>query len=570
MFKRFAKYYKAHLPLFTLDFSCAFLMSALQLIFPIIVQVFIDDILPNKNMNLMIWYGLGLLLLYILKYYLYYIVTYWGHVLGIRIEYDMRKELFHHINKLSFNYFDNTKTGHIMSRLVSDLNQISELAHHGPEDAFIASVTIIGSLIILFSINWQLSLVITLFVLIMVYFAIIKNKRMRNIFMDMRLKVADINAQAEDSISGIRTVKTYTNETFEEKKFDVGNSNFKNSKEESFKVMGSFFSGLDFLSNLINLTILILGGTLIYYNQLTKGEFISFFLYISMFMKPIRKLITLVEHYQKGMAGFTRFIESLDLEPEIKDRKDAITLGEIKGKITFENVNFSYTKNHSVLKDINLIIKPKETLAIVGPSGSGKTTLSHLIPRLYEVDKGSIKVDDIDIRDITQHSLRKNIGIIQQDVFLFSGTIKENISYGNLNATDEEIINAAKASNAHEFIMQLENGYDTFIGERGIKLSGGQKQRISIARLFLKNPSILLLDEATSALDNETEKIIQESFKELTKDRTTIIIAHRLGTIKHADRIIVLTKDGIVEEGTHSSLIKQEGIYNALYQAQFN
>ncbi|SMB92026.1 ATP-binding cassette, subfamily B [Desulfonispora thiosulfatigenes DSM 11270] len=569
MLKRFAKYYKNHLPLFVLDFSCAFLMSLLDLAFPSIVRIFIDDLLPNKNITLIIWVGAGLLFLYILKYILYYIVTYWGHVLGIRLEYDMRKDLFHHINKLPFSYFDNTKTGHVMSRLVNDLNEISELAHHGPEDTFIASVTIVGSLAILFSINWQLSLVVTLYVLILIYFATVKNKKMREIFMEMRLRIADINAQAEDSISGIRTVKTYTNEAFEEEKFDLGNKSFKETKERSFKVMGSFYAGIDFISNLINLSVLVIGGALIYYNQLKVGEFVGFFLYVSMFMKPIRKIVDLMEIYQRGMAGFRRFMESLDLQPEITDSKEAITLNKVTGKITFDNVNFSYTKNKAVLKDINLTINPKEMIAIVGPSGSGKTTLSNLIPRLYEVDSGSIKIDDLDIRNITQHSLRENMGIIQQDVFLFSGSVRDNISYGKRDATNKEIINAAKAANAHEFIMALEDGYDTYIGERGTKLSGGQKQRLSIARLFLKNPSILILDEATSALDNETEKIIQESFNKLTKDRTTLIIAHRLGTIKHAQRILVLTEDGIVEEGTHDSLMKNQGVYYNLYQAQF-
>ncbi|WP_330375401.1 ABC transporter ATP-binding protein [Inediibacterium massiliense] len=567
--KKFLKYYKPHIPLFVLDFSCAFFMAGIDLIFPIVTRKMIDDILPKKDFSMILWIGIGLLLLYGIRYLLDYIVNYWGHVLGVRMEYDMRKDLFDHIQKLSFTYFDNTKTGHIMSRLVNDLNEISELAHHGPEDLFIAAITLLGSFVIMLTIQWKLAIIIFSLIPIMLLFSIWKNKRMQNAFKDMRLKVADINAQIEDSISGIRVVKSFTNEWYEQEKFEVGNSNFRKSRENSFKIMAEFFAGINFFSNFINLAVLIFGGIFIYTGELTRGELVGFLLYVSMFLQPIRRITTLVENYQKGMAGFNRFIETLQMQPDIIDSQDAIDVKRLKGDIQFEKVTFSYDDGESVLKNIDLSIMNGETVALVGPSGGGKTTLCSLIPRFYEVDQGRIIIDKIDIKNMTQRSLRENIGIVQQDVFLFSGTIKENITYGKLDATDEEVIYAAKLANAHEFIMKMENGYNTYIGERGIKLSGGQKQRISIARIFLKNPPILILDEATSALDNETEKIIQKSLYQLSKNRTTLVIAHRLATIQNADRILVLTDEGIVEEGDHQSLLQQDGIYAKLYKAQF-
>ncbi|AOT70814.1 ABC transporter ATP-binding protein [Geosporobacter ferrireducens] len=570
MIRRFSKYYRAHMPLFFLDFGCAFLIAGLDLVFPMAVGKLIDDVLPNKNLRVMLIMGAVLLILYILRYVLNYVVDYWGHVLGVRMEYDMRKDLFNHIHKLSFTYFDNTKTGHIMSRLVNDLNEISELAHHGPEDLFIATVTLMGAFIILLTVHWPLALITFTIVPIMLWFAISKNKHMQNAFKEMRLKVADINAQVEDSISGVRVVKSFTNEWYEEKKFEVGNTNFRVSRENAFKVMAQFFSGINFFSNLISLVVVIFGGIFLYYDQLTTGELVGFLLYVNMFLQPIRRITTLVENLQKGMAGFNRFTETLDLQPDIQDDKDAMTVGRIQGDLRFENVTFSYNNKKDVLHDISLQIRAGETVALVGPSGGGKTTLCSLIPRFYEIDQGSIRVDGIDIRKITQKSLRENIGIVQQDVFLFSGTIKENIAYGKIGTSDEEIIAAAKLANAHEFIMGLENGYDTYIGERGVKLSGGQKQRVSIARIFLKNPPILILDEATSALDNETEQVIQESLYQLSENRTTLIIAHRLATIRKADRIMVLTDEGIVEEGSHETLLNNNGIYARLYKAQFD
>ena len=570
MIRRFSKYYRAHLPLFFLDFGCAFLIAGLDLVFPMAVGKLIDDVLPNKNLRLMLLMGVGLLILYILRYFLNYVVDYWGHVLGVRMEYDMRKDLFNHIHKLSFTYFDNTKTGHIMSRLVNDLNEISELAHHGPEDLFIATVTLLGAFIILLTVHWPLALITFAVVPIMLWFAISKNKHMQNAFKEMRLKVADINAQVEDSISGVRVVKSFTNEWYEEEKFEVGNASFRISRENAFKVMARFFSGINFFSNLISLVVVIFGGIFIYYDQLTIGELVGFLLYVTMFLQPIRRITTLVENFQKGMAGFNRFTETLDLQPDILDDKDAITVGRIQGDLGFENVTFSYNDKKDILRNISLQINSGETVALVGPSGGGKTTLCSLIPRFYEIDQGRIRVDGMDIRKITQKSLRENIGIVQQDVFLFSGTIKENIAYGKIGASDEEIVAAAKMANAHEFIMGTDNGYDTYIGERGVKLSGGQKQRISIARIFLKNPPILILDEATSALDNETEQVIQESLYQLSANRTTLIIAHRLATIRKADRILVLTDEGIVEEGSHETLLNNNGIYARLYRAQFD
>jgi len=569
MLKQFAKYYRAHLPLFFLDFRCAFLMAGMDLVFPFVVSRLVDTVIPARNLKLLLWAGAGLLLVFILRAVLQYTVEYWGHVLGVRIEYDMRRDLFEHIQQLSFAYFDNTKTGHLMSRLVNDLNEISELAHHGPEDLFIATITLVGALVIMLTIYWPLALLVFILIPLMILFAVSRNRQMRAAFKDMRLKIADINAQIEDSIAGIRVVKSFTNEAYEQAKFRVGNLNFRQAKENAFQAMAQFFSGVHLFANLINLLVLVFGGIFIYYGQMTLGELVGFLLYVSIFLQPIRRITALVENYQKGMAGFNRFSEIMALVPEIKDAPNAIAIGKVRGEIVFDNVTFSYNNRKNVLENISVQIKPGETVALVGPSGGGKTTLCSLIPRFYGVDKGAIYIDGFDIRTLTQKSLRENIGIVQQDVFLFSGTIRENIAYGKIDATEEEIIAAAQKANAHAFIMELEDGYDTYIGERGIKLSGGQKQRIAIARIFLKDPPILILDEATSALDNETEKVIQESLFVLAEHRTTLVIAHRLATVRNAHRIIVLTDEGIMEEGSHGELLARGGIYARLYQAQF-
>lgn len=570
MLKRFVKYYRPHLPLFILDFSCAFAIAGLDLVFPVAVQWIIDQIFPQHDLDLLARICAGLLGLYLLRALLQYIVDYWGHVLGVRMEYDMRQDLFDHIQKLSFRYFDKTKTGHIMSRLVNDLNEISELAHHGPEDLFIATVTLTGAFIIMMMLNWKLALLVFLPIPAMIWFAVSKNKEMQTTFRNVRLKVADINARVEDSISGVRVVKSFTNEWYEKEKFERDNLNFRRSKQRSFRVMAQFFSGINLFSNLISLIVLFFGGYFIYRGELTLGVLVGFLLYVNMFLQPIRRISVLVETYQRGMAGFHRFVETLQIEPEIIDHKEARPAGRLKGAIVFDNVTFSYNRDKNILEDISLRIAPGETVALVGPSGAGKTTLCNLIPRFYDVQKGSIKIDGIDIRDFTQRSLRQNIGIVQQDVFLFTGTIRENIAYGKIETTDEEIVAAAKQANAHDFIMELEKGYDTYTGERGVMLSGGQRQRIAIARIFLKNPPILILDEATSALDSETEAMIQEALSELSRDRSTLVIAHRLATVRRAHRIIVLTDDGIVEEGTHAQLLKKNGYYARLYRAQFD
>lgn len=570
MLKRFVKYYRPHLPLFILDFSCAFAIAGLDLVFPVAVQWIIDQIFPQHDLALLARICAGLLGLYLLRALLQYIVDYWGHVLGVRMEYDMRQDLFDHIQKLSFRYFDKTKTGHIMSRLVNDLNEISELAHHGPEDLFIATVTLTGAFIIMMMLNWKLALLVFLPIPAMIWFAVSKNKEMQTTFRNVRLKVADINARVEDSISGVRVVKSFTNEWYEKEKFERDNLNFRRSKQKSFRVMAQFFSGINLFSNLISLIVLFFGGYFIYRGELTLGVLVGFLLYVNMFLQPIRRISVLVETYQRGMAGFHRFVETLQIEPEIVDHKEARPAGRLKGEIVFDNVTFSYNRDKNILEDISLRIAPGETVALVGPSGAGKTTLCNLIPRFYDLQKGSIKIDGIDIRDFTQRSLRQNIGIVQQDVFLFTGTIRENIAYGKIETTDEEIVAAAKQANAHDFIMELEKGYDTYTGERGVMLSGGQRQRIAIARIFLKNPPILILDEATSALDSETEAMIQEALSELSQDRSTLVIAHRLATVRRAHRIIVLTDDGIVEEGTHAQLLKKNGYYARLYRAQFD
>lgn len=568
--KEFIKYYKPHKLLFFLDLICAFLISASDLIFPMVTRKFINDFIPNRNLRSIIIFAIILLVLYLFRLFLDYFVGYWGHVLGVRMEYDMRKELYSHIQKMSFSYFDETKTGQLMSRVTNDLNEISELAHHGPEDLFISTIMLIGSFILMLSINVKLTIALFTVIPFLIWFALSYNLKMRNSFSRYRVILGDINARLEDSISGIRVVKSFTNEEHEEKKFDEGNHNFKLIRSETVKYIGIFSGGINFFSNILNLIALAFGGYLVYKGEITFADFTAFLLFMGLMISPVKRLAQFVEQFQRGMAGFNRFIEVKQIKPQIIDSPNAINMGQAKGKIEFDNVNFSYTEDtENVLKNINLSVMPGETVALVGPSGAGKTTLCSLIPRYYEVNSGKISVDDMDIKDVTLNSLRKNIGMVQQDVFLFSGTIFDNILYGNLDATKEEVYEAAKKANAHEFILATENGYDTYLGERGVKLSGGQKQRISIARMFLKNPSILILDEATSSLDNKSEAVIQESIEKLAKGRTTFIIAHRLATIRKAKRIVVLTEKGIEEEGSHEELLNKKGVYYNLYNSQF-
>ncbi len=569
--RRFFSYYKPHKRLFIVDFTSAIIVAILELAFPLAVQWFIDDLLMGDDWNLILTVGFLLLLVYIISTLLQYVVTYFGHKLGVNIETDMRNELFHHVQKQSFRFFDNTKTGHMMSRITTDLFDLGELAHHGPEDFFIAIMTFVGAFSIMFTINPVLALIVLIALPILIFLISFGNMRMNRAWKRMYEDIADVNARIEDAVSGVRVVQAFTNEQFEMERFNENNKKFRRAKLTAYKVMALVHSNIYLLMRLMTLLVLVFGAWLTFNNRLSYGELVSFILLMNVLTNPINKITALLEMYPKGMAGFKRFTEMLDVDPDVQDRPDAIEVDTLKGDIEFKNVTFSYEENKEpVLKNINLQINFGETVALVGPSGAGKTTISSLIPRFYDVDDGSIFIDGIDIRDMTKQSLRKNIGVVQQDVFLFTGTLKENIAYGNLEATDEEIYEAARRAHMEEFINELPDGYDTQVGERGLKLSGGQKQRIAIARMFLKNPPILILDEATSALDTETEMIIQESLNELAKDRTTIVIAHRLATIKNADRILVVTKNGIEEEGTHAELLAQNGIFARLHNVQMS
>jgi len=569
MLKKFISYYKPYWKLFALDMSCAFLIAAIDLAFPLITRQFINDIIPNGKLRIFYIFIIALLILAVVRAVLNYIIDYWGHIVGTRMERDMRRDLFEHLQTLSFDYFDNIKTGHIMSRIVNDLREISELAHHGPEDLFISLVMLIGSFIILTIIEWRLTFIIYSFLPLLIWYATLKRKKMTAAFRSVRKRIANVNAQLENSISGIRVAKSFTNEEYEIEKFDEGNREFNSSREFAYKVMAEFFAGIFFLSNILNIITLSVGGFFVYRGYINIGDLVAYLLYINFFLQPIRKLTNFTQQFQDGMTGFERFVEIMKVKPSIIDKEDAITLKEINGKIEFKNVAFKYSEKKFVLSNINLAIMPGETMALVGPSGGGKTTLCQLIPRFYEVNDGEILVDGINLKDIKIKSLREKIGLVQQDIFLFTGTIKENILYGKPNAEDMEVIKAAKNANIHDFIMSLPEGYDSYIGEKGIKLSGGQKQRISLARAFLKNPAILILDEATSALDSEAEIIIQQALEKLTVGRTVLVIAHRLSTIKNANQIVVLTDEGIKEKGNHDELIAKDGLYTKLYNAQF-
>ena len=569
MLKRLAKYYKPHKKLFIIDFSSAFIMSIMDLFFPMVASYAINTLLPESRIGEFFRLLVILLVLYMIRFLTNYLVHYVGHVMGTRIEHDMRRDLFNHIQTLSFNYFDNVKKGKIISRIVNDLNDISEFAHHAPEDIFITFTTIIGSFILMFIMNAELAIVTFAPVPILIWFTVSKNIKMKRTFRKMREKIADVNAQIDDSISGIRVVKAFANEDYEIEKFARGNQYFKETKEESYKIMAEYFTGVEFISNIISLLVLAYGGYLITQGNAQYGDVVGFLLYVNILLTPIKRFATLIELFQKGMSGFERFCQTMDIHPDIDDEDDAIDIPEVKGEIVFDHISFSYEDYKTIINDLSLTVRPGEQLAVVGPSGSGKSTLLNLIPRFYNLKSGSITIDGNDINHIKLASLRGSIGIVQQDVVMFAGSIRDNIVYAKLDASDEEIYEAAQKANALEFIEKLENGFDTYIGERGVKLSGGQKQRIAIARIFLKNPKILILDEATSALDNESEQLVQSALFELSKGRTTLIIAHRLSTIKRADRIIVLTENGIEEEGTHEDLLQKEGIYSNLYMMQF-
>lgn len=569
MLKRFFRYYRPYRSLFILDFTCAVFAGLLELAFPVAVNQVIDKIMPQNNFRLILLACLGLFLFYVINTVLQYIVVFYGHKLGVNIETDMRQELFRHLQTQSFEYYDNQKTGKLISRLTTDLFEISEVAHHGPEDVFITIMTLVGSFLLMLNMHVQLAVatfaLIPLITIALVFF----NKKMTKVNTQIYDNLGEFNAGVEASVSGIRVTQSFANETFEHKRFDGLSEIYRQSKILFYKVMAISSAYNYFLIRLINLFALIFGAYYVIRGELTNGQFVGFILLSNVFVRPIEKVNTMIESYPKGIAGFKRLTEELDKEPTIKDKPGARAVTSLKGDIVYHDVSFSYADATKVLNHIDLSIKAGETIAFVGQSGSGKTTLCNLLPRFYEVTEGAITIDGINIQEMTLASLRQQIGTVQQDVFLFPGTIRENIAYGKLDATEEEILKAVKLAHLEKVIDQMTDGLDTVIGERGIKLSGGQKQRVAIARMFLKNPPILILDEATSALDTETEQVIQESLNSLADGRTTLIIAHRLATIKHATRIIVVSEKGILEEGTHEELMARKGHYRALHDAQF-
>ena len=568
--KRMISYYKPYLGTFFLDMFFAVLASAIALVIPLAVRNItstIPDMTPEAGMQKILVIGGILIVLVIVQFFANYYISYYGHVMGAKMEYDMRAEIFSHYQKLSFSFYDDQKVGQLMSRITSDLFEITELLHHGPENIVIALIKITGAFIILAGISGYLTLAAFVLLPFMFWFAYVLNKRMRKAFRQNRVKIAEINTQIEDNLSGIRVVKSFANEDIENAKCKEGNDGFLRAKKASYLNMGIFHSGMTAFTLLINIIVIVAGGVLMVKGLVKVPDFITFLLYINVFTEPVRMIIDFTEQFQNGYTGFERFVEMISIEPDIKDSEGAEVLSDVKGDITFEDVSFKYKEGaHRVLRHINLDVPAGSYVALVGSSGGGKTTLCSLIPRFYDVTGGTIRVDGKDIRDVTLKSLRDNIGIVQQDVYMFAGTILENISYGRPGATKEEIIEAAKLANAHDFITSLPNGYDTDIGQRGVKLSGGQKQRISIARVFLKNPPVLIFDEATSALDNESENIVKESLERLAKNRTTLVIAHRLSTIRNAERILVLTENGIEESGTHEELMQKGGVYASLYK----
>jgi ATP-binding cassette subfamily B protein len=567
--KRFAVYYQPYKKLFYLDFFCAVFAAILELSFPIFVNNVVDELLPSNNWTLIVGACVALLVIYCITSVMQFVVNYWGHMLGINIETDMRRLMFNHLQKLSFRFFDNNKTGHLMSRISTDLFDLGEVAHHGPEDVVIAIMTLIAAFVIMLTIHPTLAIMTFAVVPFLIWLGLYFNGRMTRAFRQMYSEIADFNARVEDNIGGMRVVQAFANEEYEKKLFANNNTRFRSAKLRAYLIM-SWSSSLSYLlMRLVSLFVLISGAWFIFRDELSVGQFVAFLLMTNILFRPIEKINAVIELYPKGIAGFKRYLEVMDTEPEVADRPNAEEVGHLSGRIRYNNVTFGYEAERPILKEISLDIHPGETVAFVGPSGAGKTTLCSLLPRFYDVQAGQITVDGKDIRDITLQSLRRQIGIVQQDVFLFFGSIRENIAYGDLNASDSEIWAAARRAHLDEFIQGLPEGLDTMIGERGVKLSGGQKQRLAIARMFLKNPPILILDEATSALDTETEQMIQQSLAELSEGRTTLVIAHRLATIKNADRIIVVTEDGISEQGSHNELLETGGIYSRLHNAQF-
>ncbi len=563
MLKRFLAYYKPHKLMFTLDMLAAFIVSASGMFYPILTRTMLNDFIPNQNVRMIIIFGCILLGIYLLRLTLNYFIQYQGHMIGVKMQAKMRSDMFNHLQTLPYSFYDKSETGKIMSRLTNDLNDISELAHHGPENILISSISFIAAFIYLMTINVILTLIIFICVPILITVSMLVRKKMRDAFMESRKATAVINASLEGSVSGIRVTKAFTNAEAEKKKFEKGNGEFVLARKKAYKAMGTFHSISTFVTEIFNVVVLIAGGLFMYGGTISLADYTTFIVSINIFLAPIRQLIMFMEQYQNGVTGFKRFIEVMDTESE-KDSENAVGKETLNGVLEFDNVTFSYGEK-DVLHKLSMKVKKGEVYALVGPSGGGKTTICHLLPRFYTVQGGRVMVDGINVNDITASSLRKNIGIVQQDVYLFNASIKDNILYGRPNATEEEIIEAAKRANIHDYVMSLEKGYDTIIGERGVKLSGGQKQRLSIARVFLKNPPILILDEATSALDNATEVLIQKSLDELCKGRTTIVVAHRLSTVKNANTIAVVSEGVIKESGTHEELLKLNGEYAELY-----
>lgn len=569
MIRRFFSYYAPYRGLFILDFGCAVIAGLLELVFPLAVAYFIDSLLPRSEFGFILIAGGVLLAIYAVNAVLHAVVNYFGHVLGVSIETDMRRQVFDHLQKLSFRFFDNNKTGHLITHVTKDLEDVGEVAHHGPEDIFLAVMTFIGAFILMFVTNWKLALITTVVVPVVTWLVSKYGSQMTLNWQELFGRVGEFNTRIEDSIGGIRVVKAFANEGHEAKLFAGNNQAYRSTKLRAYAIMTASITITYLSTRLVQLLVMLAGSWLVVQGEMTYGGFVSFLLLVEVFLRPIDKITGVLESYPKGIAGFRRFTNLIDTEPDIADRKGAKVVTALKGDIEFKDAAFSYEAGRKVLDGLNLSVKAGETLAIVGPSGAGKTTLCSLLPRFYELDSGSISIDGIDIRDMTQTSLRGQIGIVQQDVFLFGGTIRENIAYGQLGASDEAIWEAAKRARFDTVIKRLPDGLDTMVGERGVKLSGGQKQRVAIARIFLKNPPILILDEATSALDTATEVAIQRSLAELSEGRTTLVIAHRLATIQHADRIVVIDETGIVEEGTHEVLLAREGAYAVLHKAQF-